>query len=59
MDKTKRRKVKKLARRDNLNIRPCNRCCVCGTPLVERGGFAGVGMCGPCATGDASTAGEY
>ena len=34
-------------------------CVVCGTPLIEPGGCAGTGMCGPCCTGDASTAGEY
>ena len=34
-------------------------CLVCGMPLIEPGGCAGTGMCGPCCTGDASTAGEY
>ena len=34
-------------------------CVVCGTPLIEPGECAGTGMCGPCCTGDASTAGEY
>ena len=34
-------------------------CVVCGAPLYTRDGCAGTGMCGPCATGDADTAGEY
>jgi hypothetical protein len=34
-------------------------CAVCGTPLCTRGGCAGTGMCGPCCTGEADTAGEY
>ena len=34
-------------------------CLVCGAPLIEPGGCAGTGMCGPCCTGDASTVGEY
>lgn len=34
-------------------------CAVCGTPLCTQGGCAGTGMCGPCCTGDAATAGEY
>ena len=33
-------------------------CVVCGAPLIERGGCAGSGMCGPCCLGDASTVGE-
>lgn len=36
-----------------------DKCTVCDTPLIEPGGCAGSGMCGPCCTGDASTAGEY
>ncbi len=33
-------------------------CMVCDTPLLQRGGFAGSGMCGPCCTGEADTIGE-
>ena len=33
-------------------------CEVCGMPLLQRGGFAGLGMCGPCVTGDADTIDE-
>jgi hypothetical protein len=35
------------------------RCFVCKAPLIEPTGCAGSGLCGPCCTGDASTAGEY
>ena len=34
-------------------------CAVCGAPLCTHGGCANTGMCGPCCTGDADTAGEY
>lgn len=34
-------------------------CAVCGTPLCTQGGCANTGMCGPCCTGEADTAGEY
>jgi transcription elongation factor Elf1 len=37
----------------------CGHCAVCGTPLCTQGGCAGTGMCGPCCTGEAETAGEY
>jgi len=30
-------------------------CLSCGGSLDEPGGYGGTGMCGPCATGDAST----
>lgn len=34
-------------------------CEVCEAPLTEPHGYAGTGMCGPCATGEADTHGEY
>jgi hypothetical protein len=34
-------------------------CAVCGTPLFTPGGCANTGLCGPCCTGEADTAGEY
>jgi hypothetical protein len=34
-------------------------CFACGTPLCTQGGCAGTGLCGPCCTGEADTAGEY
>lgn len=34
-------------------------CAVCDAPLLEAGGCGGTGLCGPCATGEADTAGEY
>lgn len=33
-------------------------CMVCDAPLLQVGGFAGSGMCGPCCTGEADTVGE-
>lgn len=32
-------------------------CLSCGVPLLERGGFHGTQLCGPCCTGEARTAG--
>lgn len=32
-------------------------CLSCGTPLLENGGFHETGLCGPCCTGEARTAG--
>lgn len=34
------------------------RCFICNVKLIIPGGFHGIGMCGPCVTGDASTADE-
>ena len=34
-------------------------CNVCGTPLCTKGGCANTGLCGPCCTGEADTAGEF
>ena len=31
------------------------KCEVCGIPLMQPGGYAGLGMCGPCTTGEADT----
>ena len=31
------------------------KCEVCGCDLCIEGGYAGTGMCGPCATGEAET----
>ena len=33
-------------------------CDVCDEELLQEGGYAGSGMCGPCCTGDAGTIGE-
>lgn len=32
-------------------------CLACGVPLLEKGGFHGTGLCGPCCTGESRTAG--
>ena len=32
------------------------RCSTCNGPLMQRRGFHGSGMCGPCFTGEADTA---
>jgi hypothetical protein len=45
--------------RDGPKTFHCGHCVVCGTPLCTEGGCAGTGMCGPCCTGEADTAGEY
>lgn len=31
------------------------RCESCNQPLLQKGGFAGTGLCGPCCTGEAAT----
>ena len=36
----------------------CGQCSVCEQPLYKKGGYAGLGMCGPCATGEAATLDE-
>ena len=33
------------------------RCLSCRIPLLEKGGFHGTDLCGPCCTGEARTAG--
>ena len=33
-------------------------CTACGTPLLQRGGYGGTGLCGPCCTGEADTVDE-
>lgn len=33
-------------------------CLSCGAPLLQPGGYAGSGMCGPCCTGEADTIDE-
>jgi hypothetical protein len=63
----KRRRRRKRERRDSqgadLGMRPRQtgryRCLTCHTPLGLRGGMGGTGLCGPCATGEATTLEEF
>ena len=35
-----------------------SRCIACDCELMEPGGYAGTGMCGPCCTGEADSLNE-
>ena len=55
----RRHKRKQEANTDTKSFVGNGHCAVCGTPLCTKGGCANTGMCGPCCTGEADTAGEY
>ncbi len=58
MSKKKRRPYRGDRIRDLAREVGCGQCMVCEQPLYKKGGYAGTRMCGPCATGDASTIDE-
>ena len=56
MSKPKRRPY--LPEQEELFDSGFGECSVCGNPLFAKGGYAGLGMCGPCVTGEADTLGD-
>lgn len=41
-----------------MNDTEFGKCESCGTPLLQKDGFFGTSLCGPCCTGEASTLGK-
>jgi hypothetical protein len=52
-------KTGKGAKRRSRKKRGTPRCLVCDQEMTKPGGYAGTGLCGPCATGEAATLDEY
>lgn len=59
MSKKKRRQYPaKQRQKDMVSEIGCGQCSCCEQPLYKKGGYAGLGMCGPCTTGEAATIDE-